>query len=69
MTIGTITLDCATPGEPDAGTIEAIACMHLAARRNELDLRLTNVSRSLLALIEFCGLAAVLRVEVERQAE
>lgn len=69
MTIGTIILDCASPDEPDAGTIDRIACLHVAARRHVADLRLANANRSLLELIDFCGLAEVLRVESERQAE
>ena len=69
MTIGTIILDCATPEQPDAGTIDQIACLQLAARRNAVDLRLANTNRSLRELIDFCGLAAVLRVEPERQPE
>jgi len=69
MTIGTITLDCASMQEPDAGTIDRIARFQVAVRRNGGDLRLENASRSLLELIDLCGLAGVLRVEPGRQAE
>jgi anti-anti-sigma regulatory factor len=69
MTIGPIILDCAMRDEPDAGTIDQIACLQLAARRNAVDLRLANASRSLRELIDLCGLAEVLRVEPERQPE
>jgi hypothetical protein len=69
MTIGTIILDCAQPDEPTAETIDQIACFRLAARKCDCDLRLANANRSLLELIDLCGLAEVLRVEAERQAE
>ncbi|MGH7763789.1 MAG: hypothetical protein ACREOM_05160 [Candidatus Dormibacteraceae bacterium] len=69
MKIGTIILDCALPGEPDAGTIDLIACLRLAARRNAVDLKLANASEHLDELIDLCGLAAFLRVESERQPE
>jgi anti-anti-sigma regulatory factor len=69
MTIRTIILDCATADDPDAGTVERIAQVKLAARRNAVDLRLVNVRRSLFELIDLCGLAEVLRVEPEGQPE
>jgi anti-anti-sigma regulatory factor len=69
MRIGTIILDCAQLDEPNACTVEQIARFQLAARARGVDLRLANASRSLVDLIEFCGLAGVLRVEPERQAE
>jgi len=69
MTIGTIILDCAPMHEPDAGTIDRIARFQVAVRRNGGDLRLENANRSLLELIDLCGLAGALRVEPGRQAE
>ncbi len=69
MTIGTVILDCARLNEPNAGTIDGIARLQLAARRNAVGLRLENANNSLLELIDFCGLAEVLRVESGRQAE
>ena len=69
MTIVTIIVDCAQLDEPDAGTIDRIACLQLAARRNAIDLRLAHANRSLRELIDFCGLAEVLRVEPEGQPE
>lgn len=69
MSIATIFLDCASADEPDAGTIERIARLQLAARRSAVDLRLANVNRALLELIDLCGLAEVLRVESKGQAE
>lgn len=69
MTIGTIILDCTALDESDAGTIDQIARLQLAARRCGVDLRLANANECLLELIDFCGLARVLRVEAERQTE
>lgn len=69
MTIGTIILDCASVDEPDAKTIDLIARLLLAARGSAVDLRLANVSTSLLELIDLCGLAEVLRVESKGQPE
>lgn len=69
MTIGTIILDCAAFNESDAGTIDCLARLQLAARRSGVDLRLDNANECLLELIGFCGLGEVLRVEPERQAE
>jgi anti-anti-sigma factor len=69
MTIGTITLDCAQLDELDAGTIDQIARIQVACRRDGCDIRLENASKSLRELIDLCGLADVLRVEPGRQAE
>ena len=69
MTIGTVSLECASLDEPGAETIDRLARLQLAARSCGCDLRLCNANRSLLELIDLCGLAEVLRVEVERQAE
>ena len=69
MTIGTIILDCVLLDEPNVDTIDQIARLQLAARTHGVDLRLANANRSLLELIDLCGLARVLRVEPERQAE
>jgi ABC-type transporter Mla MlaB component len=69
MAIRRIRLDCARLNEPDAGTIDEIARCLLAAQRNGIELRLENPSKSLLELIEFCGLAEPLRIEPGREAE
>ncbi|TMF46578.1 MAG: hypothetical protein E6I23_02320 [Chloroflexi bacterium] len=69
MTIGTIILDCAPLEEPDAGTIDQIARIQVAVQRGGCDLQLENASRSLVDLIDLCGLAGVLRVEPGRQTE
>jgi hypothetical protein len=69
MTIGTITVDCALAPEPDAETIECMAHLQLAAIERGADLSIMNASPQLRELIEFCGLAETLRVEVERHPE
>ena len=53
----------------DAVTLDALARFQLASRRRGLEARLRGASRDLLDLIAFAGLAAVLRVEPQRQAE
>ena len=69
MNIGTICLDCASITRADLATIGRIARIQLNARRCGAVLRLENVSRYILELIDLCGLAEVLGVESERQAE
>jgi hypothetical protein len=69
MKIGKITLDCASAPEPDAGTIECMAHLQLAATERGMDLSIENASPALRELIEFCGLAGALGVEVERHPE
>lgn len=61
--------DCRAAVHPDAGTIERLARLQLAVRREGCELQLVAVQPCLLELIDFCGLAEVLRVESERQAE
>jgi hypothetical protein len=62
-------LDCGWLRDPNAASIDQIARLHLAARRCGCELELTNVNPCLLELIDFAGLAEVLRVEVGGQAE
>jgi hypothetical protein len=69
MAIGTIKVDCASLGECSAATIDLIARIKLATLRRGVDLKLENSDAPLVELIELCGLAEVLRVEPERQAE
>ena len=69
MTIGPIILDCASAPEPDAASIECMAHLQLAAIHRGTDLSIENPSPRLRELIEFCGLAEALGVEVERQPE
>jgi anti-anti-sigma regulatory factor len=69
MRIVTITLDCASMREADGATIDLIAQVKLASRRNGTELRLENVSPELVELMGLCGLAVALGVEVRREPE
>jgi hypothetical protein len=64
-----ILCDVGTIVEPDACVVDALARLQLAARRLGCDLRLQRASAELAELVDFMGLAEVLRVEVRRQAE
>ncbi len=57
------------PLRPDAVTIDALARLQLAAGRRGREIRLRNASSELRELLELVGLADVLRVETEREAE
>ena len=46
--------------EPDAVTVDALARLHLAARRSGCQVRLRGASEELRALVAFMGLADVL---------
>jgi ABC-type transporter Mla MlaB component len=46
--------------KPDAVTVDALARLQLAARRNHCQVRLRNASRELLELVAFMGLEDVL---------
>jgi ABC-type transporter Mla MlaB component len=46
--------------EPDAGTVDALARLQLAARRQGCQVRLRNASDELRQLVAFMGLADVL---------
>ena len=65
----TVVVDCSAFPEPDAEQVEALAHLHLDLRRRSCELRLVNVGPRLLELIEFAGLARVLRIESGREAE
>ncbi len=54
---------------PNAAALDALARLHLNARRLGLELRLQHASCELASLIAFAGLDEVLRVELERKAE
>jgi len=69
MRSGRIVLDCAPLREANAGTIDHLARLCVAARRCDCELELRGADPSLLELIDFAGLADVLRVEVERHSE
>jgi hypothetical protein len=62
-------LDCGPLRAPTATTIDQIARLQLTAKRCGCRLELKDAGVELAALIGFCGLSEVLRVEVERQAE
>ena len=64
-----IRLDCGPLTAPTAATIEQIARLQLAARRQNCSLELKDANPCLLELIGFCGLGQVLGVEPRRQAE
>jgi anti-anti-sigma regulatory factor len=69
MAFGPIILDCASVLEPDVASIECIARVRLAARERGEELVIENAGPRLRELIEFCGLAEVLGVQVERHSE
>ena len=52
--------------KPSAATVDALARLALALRRQGSRLRLRNASAELVELVEFMGLAEVLRVEPRR---
>jgi anti-anti-sigma regulatory factor len=53
----------------DCVTVDALARMHLAARRAGVELDVRHVSNELRQLLAFTGLSGVLGVEPCRQAE
>ena len=64
-----LVLDCSALVNPDCGTIDLIARVHLEVHRYGLELQLTNANEPLLELIGLAGLAGVLSVEPGRQSE
>jgi ABC-type transporter Mla MlaB component len=64
-----VCVSCARIRTPDVGVIRELARMQLCARRNGSELRFTDASEELEALIDLVGLADVLRVEVRRKTE
>ena len=52
--------------QPDAVTVDALARLQLAAKRNESQLLLRGVSSELRELVDFMGLSDVLAVEPQR---
>ena len=64
-----VCLDCGLLDTPTAATIDQIARLKLAARRCGCELELSNARPSLLELLDFCGLAELLAVEMKGQAE
>jgi anti-anti-sigma regulatory factor len=53
----------------DAGTVDVLAHLHVELQRRGHDLYLRDASPELRALLDLCGLAGVLRLELEREAE
>ncbi len=54
---------------PDAGTIDALSRLQLAARRLGFEIRLRHATIELRELLAFAGLDDVLRLEPRGQAE
>jgi ABC-type transporter Mla MlaB component len=65
----TVTLDCTALAGADAELLDGLARLCLLLQRRGCTLRLRNPGAALLELIEFAGLAAVLRVEAGGKAE
>ena len=65
----TVYFDCSGLRRPSAATIDQIARLKLAARRNGCELELSNADHDLVDLICLAGLGGVLGVELEGQAE
>jgi anti-anti-sigma regulatory factor len=61
--------DCRAITHANAGTIDRLARLRLAVQREGGELQLVGAQPCLLELLNFCGLAEVLRVEAGRQAE
>ena len=61
--------DTSTFEQPDLSTVADLARLQLAARRLDFDVVLRNAPAALLELVAFVGLADVLPVELQRQAE
>ena len=74
-----VTLSCARIGQPDLADVDRLARIELGVRRGGGELSLADASYDLMVLIDFAGLAGVLRVslnaarsvarDVKRQAE
>ena len=64
-----VDVSCARIQRPDVGVIHELAHTQLCARRGGYEVRFTDVSDELIALIDLAGLGDVLSVEVKRQSE
>jgi anti-anti-sigma regulatory factor len=64
-----IVVDLGSLGRPDADIVGTLALLELVARSGGIELVLRNSGEELKALIDFMGLARVLRSEPGRQAE
>jgi ABC-type transporter Mla MlaB component len=65
----TVSCDCSSVAQPDLATVDALLRLDLSLKRCDCELRLKGAGVPLRELIDFAGLAEVLRVEVGRQAE
>jgi ABC-type transporter Mla MlaB component len=66
---GILVCDVGAVRRPDAGTVDALAQLGLAARRAGCEVQLRHPAPALCELLDLCGLAEVLRVEERRQPE
>jgi ABC-type transporter Mla MlaB component len=66
---GILVCDVEALRRPDAGTVDALAHLVLAARRAGCEVRLRHPAPALCELLDLCGLAEVLRVEARREPE
>ena len=64
-----VMVDCALSEVADLRLVDRLARLGLEARRRGRGLILRDADPRLVELIRACGLAAVLRVEPQRQAE
>lgn len=64
-----IVVDLASLGRPDADVVGTLALLELVARGGGIEFLLRNGGQELNSLIDFMGLARVLRSEPGRQAE
>ncbi len=67
--MGTVYFDCGGLPRPTAATIDQVARLKLRAKRIGYEVELRNLEPELADLIGFCGLAGVLGVELQGQAE
>ena len=65
----TIICDLGGLNRADAGTVDTLARLQLAARRAGVDLRFRHASGDLRCLLGLCGLEVALRLEAEREPE
>ena len=61
--LGLVICDVRDVVHPDAGTVDTLARLQLAARRGGGEIRLRNASRRLLELLALVGLAEVLPIQ------
>jgi hypothetical protein len=65
----TVYFDCGGLPRPTAATLDQLARLKLAAKRNDCELELRNAGPDLTELICFAGLAEALGLESEGQPE